>query len=421
MIGFEFRTTCENLLAFRHTLDDLSVRHGYTVGHGGQTSVVKLCEGGEVNFEFAVHQKGLVPVEYVVHGFCETYPAGPGLHKAAIELLDELGLSIGRDIQVTDSTGYYDDRDFGKLRREHFDGVLQKDIEKDFGSEKTLTQGDTWGWPKDYYYPQRIPGTIVTGLGRFDARCVQEQLASDGIEAVASNFFIWYHEGKDALFYRNQGLAALWIHCYFMPSARSDGDEVTNDFIVVNLEKAAALDPTLPFPKRAYLEVCCLHDHQPIPVTALTDYESDYAIGYRRDWIDFNYGSLFFSVPGKNIAEAEKGTVTFRDLDGDNWHSIRVMPNLRSEVSEELLSLSDPEDPSLRQVEVGEIPGGRYQLLELLPEMMIDGQVCCICQCRVLTQGQYTAINIASFPKEETLSYARQIVAHLKDPRIWNN
>lgn len=414
MIGFDFRTTCDNLLAFRHTLDDLAVRHGYTVEHEGHTSTVRLCEFGDIKLEYSVHQKGLVPVEYVVHGYCNSYPAGPGLHKAAVELLDELGLSIGRDIQVDDHTGYYDYRNFGKLRTTYFDQMLQEDIEQHFGDEVIRRKGGFWEWPDNHYCPKLIPGTVITAMGRFDANCVQEQLAHEGIEAVAPNFFLWYNEGRDALFYRNQGLVSLWTECCFMPSVRCDSDETVNDFIVVNLEKAAALDPTLPFPKRAYLEVCCLHDHQPIPLTALTDYESDYAIGYRRDWITYNIGTLIFSVPGNNMVNHDKGTIVFADLNGDNWHVVSLAPAYQNAVTEEVLALTPPDDPSVRVLDEGEMQGGRFQLLEVVPESMADGQACYLCQCRVLTLGQYTVINIASFPKEESISYARQIVAHLR-------
>ncbi len=55
--------------------------------------------------------------QYEVEGSCCSTPAGPGLHQAAVEALDILGI---QDLVVEDETGYYDHRDFAQMCREHF-------------------------------------------------------------------------------------------------------------------------------------------------------------------------------------------------------------------------------------------------------------------------------------------------------------
>jgi len=55
--------------------------------------------------------------QYVVEGDCCSTPAGPGLHQAAVEALDALGI---QNLVDEDETGYYDHRDFARLCREHF-------------------------------------------------------------------------------------------------------------------------------------------------------------------------------------------------------------------------------------------------------------------------------------------------------------
>ena len=45
---------------------------------------------------------------------------------------------------------------------------------------------------------------------------------TQGIEAVAERFFLWYHpEKRDALYDRQVALNLLWELCYYAPSSRS--------------------------------------------------------------------------------------------------------------------------------------------------------------------------------------------------------
>ena len=55
--------------------------------------------------------------QWQVTGECVSTPAGPGLHKAAVELVDALGL---QKLAVEDETDYAQHRDFEKMCQEHF-------------------------------------------------------------------------------------------------------------------------------------------------------------------------------------------------------------------------------------------------------------------------------------------------------------
>ena len=47
----------------------------------------------------------------------------------------------------------------------------------------------------------------------------------------------------------NRAINALWEHCCFAPSSRSQEDEAVNAAILDDLERAAKLDPSLPLPR----------------------------------------------------------------------------------------------------------------------------------------------------------------------------
>ena len=64
--------------------------------------------------------------------------------------------------------------------------------------------------------------------------------------AFARDFFIWNEIEKDAVYYRNCALVLLNQSCFFMPSSRCETDKKVNDRIIECLEKALAMDSSLP-------------------------------------------------------------------------------------------------------------------------------------------------------------------------------
>ena len=242
--------------------------------------------------------------QWQVTGECVSTPAGPGLHKAAVELVDALGL---QKLAVEDETDYAQHRDFEKMCREHFYPWLRTLVEV---CHEKLKEGGYNSmclcWDMDQYRPEDIPGTIITPVGRFSARGMLETLEQKGVETLAERFFLWYHPGKrDALYDRQIALNLLWEYCYFAPSSRDREDGSVNENICKNLEMAARLDPALPLPRRAYEEVCALAGREPA-LGQGPELEDEFQPGFRKGLVTYAIGPVNLTLPGLYRYEREQ-------------------------------------------------------------------------------------------------------------------
>ena len=409
-IGFSLKTRCRNIASFRQTLDDVASLHGYTTEHDETSSTVGFCRLGFLQFTYERDKRIALRRNYLVCGECQTNLVGAGFHKAAIEFVDELALTTGRPIEVDDETGYYERRDFERMRSEHFYGWLRTltDIireEKEKGSKLSYIC-----WPIDGYKPDEVEGSIVSPFGRFCVGNLLKRVEEGGIEAFAREFFIWNEAEQDARFHRNLALNALWEDCRFMPSARDYSDNDINAYILEHLEKAACLDPALPFPKECYLEICCLHEHKPIALDSLPDYESDYPIGYRRGWISHKIGNITFYTPGNHLEEEEgNGTLLFYDDAGEDWHTTRCTA---FRVTDDELAYTEVDDPLLEEriFDYGECrlydAGEQTDGDEEKPFYM--------CTCHILSAEQYTLLTFCASTQASVQAYAREAVGRLR-------
>ena len=247
---------------------------------------------------------------WTVEGSCQSSPIGAGLHKAAIELLDMLSIE---DLVVEDETGYYEDRDFERLRQAHFYSWLNQLV---MMCRQHPDACPIVAWDMGRYQPRQMNGTVITYMGRFSIPEMVKMVEQQGISALADRFFIWDSPEKDARFFRNRALNALWEHCYFAPSDRSEEDKAINEGILNDLERAAKMDPNLPLPRAVYREVCTLAGHQPILPDG-PELESAFPIGYRRDLVTHSLGELKLTLPGSYQFEWEEnengGTNLFYD------------------------------------------------------------------------------------------------------------
>ena len=241
--------------------------------------------------------------QWTVEGECVSTPAGPGLHKAAVEALDALPI---QKLHVEDETEYFQHRDFDRMLREHFHPWLKTMVDMltgQFGEDHTNV---CMCWDLDAYMPEDVPGTVVTPVGRFSAKWMREPVETQGIETLAERFFLWYHPGKrDALYNRQVALNLLWEHCYYAPSSRSREDASNNEIVCKNLEMAAMLDRNIPLPRKAYEEICQLARRAP----ALPDgpeLEEEFEPGYRKGLVTCPMGPLRLTLPGLYCHEREQ-------------------------------------------------------------------------------------------------------------------
>ncbi|MCL2624883.1 MAG: hypothetical protein FWD31_14570 [Planctomycetaceae bacterium] len=340
-IGFTFSAESRDMARERKTLQTMSEAdecsfHVYE--QDADDPVVyhfQFCTAGDIYLHF---KDGTITVE------CQTNVAGPGFHAYAVEFLEKFANQCQLDFEIDDDAEYFDNRDFDLLKTDHFHKwlakiisvVLEEIVKKDDATDWKIS------WPVDAYSPESISRTVITSMGRFHFDQLQKVGTSElPIEVFAKEFFIWNERDRDARFYRNEALTKLWTDCYFMLSDRTQTDADINGQIIELLEKSAAYDPALPFPKREYLELCELHGVKGIPVDQLPAWTLFDKIGYRRETISHTVGNLHIPLPGYFIDEMDEDGFIFYDGVENNWHTLRISAfNMSDDVPKDMLDFA---------------------------------------------------------------------------------
>lgn len=295
-IGLSFTGKIDSPQALLEAAKILTEERNYQLTAGESGLKVTMCPlGGELGIMWRPEGEPSGP--WLVRGGCMSTPAGAGLHRAAVELLDNLPIHA---LTVEDETGFFRHRDFRRMREEHFYPWLRTLVDVCRRESGEVVSGMQLCWSLEQYAPEDIPDTVVTPMGRFRLSELVRMLDEGGVEALADRFFLWNGRTQDAKFYRNRAINALWEHCCFAPSDRSLEDAGLNAAILDDLERSAKLDPALPQPRSAYLELCALADREP----ALPEgpaLEEEFAPGYRKGMVTHALGALRLTLPGACI------------------------------------------------------------------------------------------------------------------------
>lgn len=407
-IGFRLTTKCKNVSSFQKLLDVVAARHEVSVSHTEDYSELSVCRLGNIFFNYEPTED-----ETVIIGDCQTNLLGAVFHKAAIDIVDEVMELRDFPFEVEDDTEYYEHRDFERMRSEHFYHWLNAIVE--LCQERMSKDGSMYAicWDCHKYMPQEVEGTVVSPFGRIRPEHFVERIKTEGIEALANEFLMWNNKERDALFYRNTALSALWEDCYFMPSARSDEDEEINSFIIKNLETAAGMDASLPFPKEDYLQLCRLAEKEPIDVSALPDYVCEFSIGYRKGWVTYTLGNLKFSLPGNYLYFEEDDFRGYYDGENEDWHIVRL---LACSVPDDEVSYMEEDAPVL--VKEKNFKNGKCRLYNLGRGKDSDEYVF---QCQAITEHQFSLFTISCKGKNEATVFSAEFIEHLEATKMSNH
>ena len=292
-IGLRFTGRIDRPEALLEGARTLADRREYRMGVGENVLRVALCPlGGDLYIRWQPGEEPEGP--WLVLGECVSTPAGAGLHRAAAELLDHLPI---RALAVEDETDFFRLRDFPRMKEEHFYPWLHTLVNVCQRESGTGVSGMSLCWDLEQYAPEAIPDTVVTPMGRFRLGELVRMVEKGGIQALADRFFLWDGRTRDARFYRNRAINALWESCYFAPSARSREDDLVNAAILDDLERAAKMDPSLPMPRSAYEEVCALAGRTPA-LSQGPELEEEFAPGFRKGLVTHAVGALRLTLPG---------------------------------------------------------------------------------------------------------------------------
>lgn len=394
-LGFTIHTKIKDIEKFQQAVESQAVESGYNAEHDESSSTVSFCRLGDLFLNYQHEGEGNTDNVISVNGDCQTNMLGPGFHKAAIEFIDRLQQATGTRFEVEDETDYYTERDFEAMKKKHFHKWLAKLFEiiqeqEDKGSKSLL-----FCWDLNKYYPQSDSGIVISPLGSFRLSEVIRRIREEGIESFADDFFIWNNPERDARFHRGLALNAMWEDCYFMPSERSEEDARINGYIISELETAASLDPSLPFPKKEYEELCRLHGCTPVPTDGIPTYETEFTIGYRRGIVNHKVGRIRFSLPGSYLEDTDDGTLVYYDAATDNWHTVRCT------------GYSTNGEPDFLDVEEEmiverEFDGGKYRLYDMgTGQDSEDEEPYPVYSCHALCSNQYTLFTLCASRLED--------------------
>lgn len=394
-LGFTIHTKIKDIEKFQQTVESQAVESGYNAEHDESSSTVSFCRLGDLFLNYQHEGEGNTDNVISVNGDCQTNMLGPGFHKAAIEFIDRLQQAARTRFEVEDETDYYTERDFEAMKKKHFHKWLAKLFEI---IQEQNNKGSTsllFCWDINKYYPQSDNGIVISPLGSFRLSEVVRRIREEGIESFADDFFIWNNSERDARFHRGMALNAMWEDCYFMPSERSEEDARINGYIISELETTASLDPSLPFPKKEYEELCRLHGCVPVPTDGIPPYETEFAIGYRRGIVNHKVGKIRFSLPGSYLEDTDEGTLVYYDAAADNWHTVRCT-GYSTDGEPDFLDVEE------EMIEEREFDGGKYRLYDMgIDQDSEDEEPYPVYSCHALCPNQYTLFTLCASRLED--------------------
>ena len=394
-LGFTIHTKIKDIEKFQQAVESQAVESGYNAEHDESSSTVSFCRLGDLFLNYQHEGEGNADNVISVNGDCQTNMLGPGFHKAAIEFIDRLQQATGTRFEVEDETDYYTERDFEAMKKKHFHKWLAKLFEIIQEQEDKGSTSLSICWDLNKYYPQSDSGIVISPLGSFRLSEVIRRIREEGIESFADDFFIWNNPERDARFHRGLALNAMWEDCYFMPSERSEEDARINGYIISELETAASLDPSLPFPKKEYEELCRLHGCTPVPTDGIPTYETEFAIGYRRGIVNHKVGRIRFSLPGSYLEDTDDGTLVYYDAAADNWHTVRCT-GYSTNGEPDFLDVEE------EMIEEREFDGGKYRLYDMgTGQDSEDEEPYPVYSCHALCSNQYTLFTLCASRLED--------------------
>lgn len=394
-LGFTIHTKIKDIEKFQQAVESQAVESGYNAEHDESSSTVSFCRLGDLFLSYQHEGEGNTDNVISVNGDCQTNMLGPGFHKAAIEFIDRLQQATETRFEVEDETDYYTERDFEAMKKKHFHKWLAKLFEIIQEQEDKGSTSLSICWDLNKYYPQSDSGIVISPLGSFRLSEVIRRIREEGIESFADDFFIWNNPERDARFHRGLALNAMWEDCYFMPSERSEEDARINGYIISELETAASLDPSLPFPKKEYEELCRLHGCTPVPTDGIPTYETEFAIGYRRGIINHKVGRIRFSLPGSYLEDTDDGTLVYYDAAADNWHTVRCT-GYSTNGEPDFLDVEE------EMIEEREFDGGKYRLYDMgIGQDSEDEEPYPVYSCHALCSNQYTLFTLCASRLED--------------------
>lgn len=281
------------------------IRHedGQVILEEDDSLLIKICPAGSISVRLEDNK---------IVGDAQTSIAGPGFHKAVVDLLDKISSRLKIDIDVEDETTYVNERDFRQLQRQHHHWLCSF-IYEFINQENIEIKRMYVSWRYEEWVPIDLEG-LITPMGIYSKEYCKKIVKEDRLKEFSTNYFPWFNDKKDALYYRGMALYLMWNDfCWVKP--RTEEELALAERILSFLAFARRMDPSIKLPLKEWQEISYLIGRKDANIVG-PELNNIKQIGYRRKDIlvsIFNYWELV--LPGRMIVERERDEVIFRDAD----------------------------------------------------------------------------------------------------------
>jgi hypothetical protein len=269
----------------RRTLENGDVELSVALHPGARDLVMIASDGGRVTVD------------------AETEMVGPGYHRFVGRLLERLGAESSiswnrdeddRDETAADSAGTtFDER--AATERAYL-AWLGRTLVAARARRSSGGPGLQVGIPGDVRYT--FDGAIATVLGPRDDAWLEAAVADT---RVATEITPWWADASDGQYLLNRALSLMWLEVRWRQPALKAERQLLDEVHRL-LSKAYPLDPSLPYPWRAWAELIELHGiDDPMARQAVTRAErapESAPIGYRRGPVTITHEGWALEIPG---------------------------------------------------------------------------------------------------------------------------
>lgn len=174
--------------------------------------------------------------------------AGPGFHNVALELIENLAKELSLGIDIKDNSGFYQHRDFIRLQCYYVERLTDILLSLASSEEQKL-----FCWEEENWIPI-CKENIITPMGAFNAKFIQDIDADKKWEEFAKNYFLWFYLEKEAYYHRNVAIYSLWndlcLDNIFHESNIALAESIMDEF-----KEARLLKSDIPIPLSEYAEL----------------------------------------------------------------------------------------------------------------------------------------------------------------------
>lgn len=332
-----------------------------------------------------------------------TSEAGPGFHAAVINCLNQAATAMGFTFDYDDPTDYVYNKAFMHLQKQHVEELRQAVsalVEKHKNDPELPTEFFGWEAP---FLPLNQK-KIITILGSYSVEELEAYLNGD-FEAFAKRYFMWYNEGKDALYRKQMAMFALWnVYKWRKPVTREEANVAST--IARNLEMARMLDNDILLPADAWQQICAFNGIPYLNLNTMAD-EDIPNLGYLRGKVGHVLSLGYrFNAPATYQRINQEGAVIFTDM--DKQVAIQVVPEMQPG------HITDPRT-MLERVDIQEEINGYLYAAMWLEQSLNNGEKVYVLNGFI--QGATSFVNVAlSFKNEKDREWALEMFKSFDTP-----